>query len=350
MYANIWKKLGVFAGLFIAVWLGARFLLPVLLPFLFGFAVALAAEPAVALGSRKLSIPRWVCTGIGVSLTLILLTALTGLVCSLAVKELSQLANTLPDMQSTARKSTQALEGWLTDLAQRTPEGVRPMLTGNVHRLFQENQVIAQRATEKAMATAENILNSVPGSALGLGVTLLSSFMFSRRLPQLRNSFQQLRQNSSLLSAFGTARSVFGRWLLAQLKLSGITFGIVGVGLLLLRVRYAPFLAIGIALLDALPVLGTGIVLLPWSIVSMIQGNPLLAVGLLGVYGAAAITRVVLEPKLVGNQLGLDPLLTLLFLYSGFRFWGVAGMLLSPILAAVTKCVVQELYLQKRQK
>ena len=203
MYANIWKKLGVFAGLFIAVWLGARFLLPVLLPFLFGFAVALAAEPAVALGSRKLSIPRWVCTGIGVSLTLILLTALTGLVCSLAVKELSQLANTLPDMQSTARKSTQALEGWLTELAQRTPEGVRPMLTGNVHRLFQENQVIAQRATEKAMATAENILNSVPGSALGLGVTLLSSFMFSRRLPQLRNSFQQLRQNSSLLSAFG---------------------------------------------------------------------------------------------------------------------------------------------------
>ena len=100
----------------------------------------------------------------------------------------------------------------------------------------------------------------------------------------------------------------------------------------------------------ALPVLGTGIILLPWSIVSMVQGNYFLGIGLLGIYCAAVITRSVLEPRLVGNQLGLDPLLTLMFLYGGFRFWGVAGMLLSPILAGIIKCVLQELYRQKRQK
>lgn len=350
MFVNIWKKAGVFVVFFLGAWFIARYLFPVALPFFLGALIALAADPAVRLGTEKLSLPRWLSTGVGVLLTLILLVTLAGLLCSLAVKELSRLAGALPDMQATAKESINALKGAATNLAAHTPKGIRPIITNNVQRLFTRDQVVTQRVSEKVLTTAENILSRIPGNALGVGVTLISAFMISHRLPLLRDRCRQLIADHPFLSTLGSAKKVVGHWLIAQLKLSGITFGIITLGLLLLGVHYAPLIALGVALVDALPVLGTGIILLPWGIITMVQGNHLLAFGLLGIYGIAMVTRTILEPRLLGDHLGLDPLLTLVFLYCGFRFWGIAGMLLAPILAAVIKCVLQEVYLQKRQK
>ena len=87
------------------------------------------------------------------------------------------------------------------------------------------------------------------------------------------------------------------------------------------------------ALVDAFPILGTGTVLVPWSLFSFLQGDYVLAFGLLILYGTTALTRSVLEPRLLGRQLGLDPLITLMALYAGYRLWGIGGMLLAPILA-----------------
>ena len=85
--------------------------------------------------------------------------------------------------------------------------------------------------------------------------------------------------------------------------------------------------------MDILPILGVGTVLLPWSLVSFLQGNNVLALGLLGVFAAVWLVRSVLEPKLIGSELGLDPLITLACIYGGFRIWGIPGMLLSPVAA-----------------
>ena len=122
-------------------------------------------------------------------------------------------------------------------------------------------------------------------------------------------------------------------WLLAQVKLAGMTLIILTAGFLLLRITYAPLWALAVALVDAFPVLGTGTVLIPWALVCFIQGDGGRAVGLLGLYAVASLTRSAMEPKLVGQHLGLDPLTTLLALYAGYRFWGLPGMLLSPLLA-----------------
>lgn len=86
--------------------------------------------------------------------------------------------------------------------------------------------------------------------------------------------------------------------------------------------------------MDAFPVLGTGTVLLPWSLICLLQRDGARAAGILGLYITAAVLRSVLEPRLVGRQLGLDPLAALAALYTGYRLWGVAGMLLMPMLAA----------------
>jgi predicted PurR-regulated permease PerM len=130
-------------------------------------------------------------------------------------------------------------------------------------------------------------------------------------------------------------KTAVGGWLLAQGKLAAVTFGVLCAGFLLLRIRHGILWAGLIAILDALPVLGTGIVLVPWSVVAFAQGEPVLAVGLLSTYAVAAVLRSVLEPKLVGRQLGLDPLVTLVALYAGFRLWGIGGMILAPLLTAV---------------
>ena len=100
----------------------------------------------------------------------------------------------------------------------------------------------------------------------------------------------------------------------------------------LLGIQYAPLWAMAVSVVDALPILGTGTVLVPWSLVCLVQHNTGRALGLVGLYIATALTRSTLEPRLVGRQLGLDPLVTLIALYVGFRLWGLPGMILSPLL------------------
>ena len=131
------------------------------------------------------------------------------------------------------------------------------------------------------------------------------------------------------------------QWLKAQAKLSGITFLTAATGFLLLRIPGALLWAGLVAVVDAFPILGTGTILVPWSIFAFLQGDHFLAFGLLTLYGATALTRSVMEPRLLGQQLGLDPLVTLMALYAGFRLWGIGGMLLAPILAvAATQLII----------
>ena len=137
-------------------------------------------------------------------------------------------------------------------------------------------------------------------------------------------------------------RHSLGAWLKAQGKLAAVTYCIVTTGFFLVGVRYGPVWALLVALVDAVPVLGTGTVLVPWGAVLMLQGETWKGLGLLIIWAGAVLTRTVLEPRLVGKQLGLDPLLTLLFLYVGYRFWGILGMIFAPMLAAAGKSIVSE--------
>ena len=124
------------------------------------------------------------------------------------------------------------------------------------------------------------------------------------------------------------------------MKLMAVTFGVMSVGFLLLRIPYGLLWAAAVALVDAFPVLGTGTVLVPWSLVCFLQGDSARGIGLLGIYGAATLIRSALEPKLVGKHLGLDPLVTLIALYAGYKLWGLLGMLLAPLLAVAATQVI----------
>lgn len=334
------RKALVLLGLFLLFWLVMRYLLPVLLPFFLGTLLALAAEPAVKLSMRHLKLPRGVSAGLGVTATLVLLTAALSLVGALAVKELDSLAKTIPDIQNTAQQGMDLLQDWLVGVVQQAPDGIRPLLTHTAQDLFTDEPKIMEQVTSRLPEIFTSVLGKIPNGALGVGTGILSGFMISSRLPHLKKNFANQLPRSwheKYLPALKRVRKALGGWLKAQLKLSGITYVIVAAGFLLLRIRYGFLLALLVALVDAVPLLGTGTVLLPWALVALLQGDHLLAIGLLCIYGAAMLTRTVLEPRLVGKHLGLDPLVTLVFLYLGYRFWGIFGMVISPMLATAAK-------------
>lgn len=334
------RKALMILGIFVAAWLGVKYLLPVVLPFALGLVIALAAEPAVGFGVKKMGLSRPLASGLGVTFTLILLAGIFSLLGALAVKEIGTMAGALPKVQNTVEQGMVLLQDWLINMANRMPEGARNMATGTILEVFDGGSVLLNQVTGRIPGMISSVLGWIPDGALGFGTGILSGFMISARLPKLRERLQSRLPKSwheTYLPALRRVRKSLGGWLKAQGKLAAVTYCIVAAGLVILGVRYGLFWAVLVALVDAIPVLGTGTVLVPWAVVSLLQGQTIKGIGLLVTYGAALLTRTVLEPKLVGKQLGLDPLVTLLFLYAGYRFWGLLGMILAPMLASAAK-------------
>lgn len=336
---SLLRKLLTLAALLAGLFLGVRYLLPLIFPFLLGGALALAAEPIVRFSCRRLRLPRPVAAGIGVGMSFSFLAMIILMLAALVLRQLRTLAGVLPDLEESIQGGMASLSSRLLELADKVPGGIGAILTQNINDLFSGGSRVLDQATSYLLHLASGILSRVPGRALSFGTAIIASFMISAKLPKLKSALRArlgTRKLQPVLDTLRQLRHSLGCWLKAELKLSGITFFVALLGLLLLRIPYAPLWAVVIALVDAFPVLGTGTVLVPWSLISFLQGDHLLAFGLLGLYAAAAVTRTVLEPRLVGRQLGLDPLVTLLALYAGFKLFGLGGMILSPILAVTT--------------
>ena len=325
------------------VWLGGKFLLPFLFPFLLGAMLAQASEPVVGLVSSRLKFPRGIAAGLGVTMTLLLLCAITLLLGSLAVKELGNLATAIPQHM---HQSADTLHSWLTDLSQKAPDQVRPVLQRSVENFFSDSQTLTDRAVRQVPGLLGGVLEKAPGKAMSIGTGILSAYFISARLPQLKTRVREKvppLYREKWLPAIRRLRDALGKWLLAQGKLMAVTYGIVTCGLLLLKIPYAPAWALLVAAVDAVPLLGTGTVLLPWALVRFLQSDPGVGFGLMALYVLAAVTRTVLEPRFFGRHLGLDPLVMLIFLYFGYRLWGFWGIVISPLLAATTKALTEPL-------
>ena len=326
------------AGVTLALWLGVHFLLPLLMPFLLGTGLALLAEPVVRLLNRRFRLPRGAAVGIGVSMAFCFLVLLLLLLAALAFRELRVLAGVLPDLGEMAKTGVGSLSEWLQGMASHAPESLRDPLSRSIGEFFSGGTALLDRIVGYILGLAGSILSHLPEGALGTGTAIISSFMISAKLPAIRQRLALLLPREKIgpvLATLRRARTALGGWLKAQLKLAAVTWGILSLGFLILRIPYSLLWALLVATLDAFPVLGTGTILLPWSLICLLQRETARSIGLLGIYAAASLTRSVLEPRLVGRQLGLDPLVTLFAFYAGYKLAGLAGMLLAPI-AVVT--------------
>ncbi len=310
---KIWKTVLIALGCALGAWAFGALLLPVLLPFFIGLAVSLLAEKPVRLLQTRAHVPRSLASGLCVLLLFGLLFGGLFFLCRLLCAEAADLARQLPRLAENLAPLFEKLKSRLLALAERLPDGLGTGLRAGVEEFFKTGAGFGTKLYETLFSWASGIIGRLPDAVLFAVTAILSSFMLSGELPAIRG------------------------WLRAQLKLMGITFLILNAGLLLLRVRYPVLAALVITVVDALPVFGTGTILIPWALALFLQGETKTGIGLVILYGAAALSRQALEPRLVGKQVGLNPVLTLLALYTGYRLLGVGGMIVFPIAAMLFK-------------
>lgn len=322
-----------------------RFFLPLFSPFLLGGLLALAAEPMVSFLNRRLRIPRGISCCLGVTMAFFLLSMVLLLAAAFLLRELKAVSGMLPDLGEAARSALTMAQNWSLTLTDRAPESLQPLMRQSLTNLFADSTSLLEKAARFVLGFAGNLLTHVPNSALTLGTGLISAYLISAKLPRLRR-WLLVRIPRQRLQAIRTGltrmKTALTGWLFAQAKLMGLTLLILLAGFWLLRIPKFPLWALAVTAVDALPVLGTGTILLPWALLRLLQQDAARALGLLGLYTTITLTRSMLEPKLVGRQLGLDSLATLMALYIGYKLWGIGGMILSPLLAVTALQLVPE--------
>ncbi len=328
-----WKRSFSVIAVFVSVWLGLRYLFPFFLPFLLGLTLALFSEPWTKFFEKRWRWRRSCAAFASVTVSLGLILGALWLGGAIFVSRAAHLARSAQQFAD----GVHTLENWALTLSARAPAGLAQPLQQSVRSLFDGG--ILERGAGLAFDLAGRAAQQLPGSLVTAGTALLSSYMIAARLPRiLAHPIWQTR----LRPAFLRIRAVAGLWFGAQLRLSAVTFAIVLAGFFLLGVKQKLPLALLTAAVDAVPLLGTGTVLLPWSFLAFVQQDIPRSIGLLGLYATITLTRSILEPKLVGRHLGLDPLAALMALYAGYRLFGLPGMILAPMLTVTALQLVPE--------
>ena len=330
------RRLWILPGFFLGCWFLLRFAVPFVLPFGIGWALAALVQPQIRFLTGKLHLPRKAASAISVTGGLVLLGVTAAGIFGLLCREAAVLARGIPDAVETLSERAELWQQWALGLAARMPPVWKEPLGRGIKELFTGGSVLVEKAAGLLLALAGKAVGGISGGAFAAATAVLASFLISVQYPVLRKKVEESGLwRDKIRPVLGRLREVFGSWLRAQLRLSGITFGIVTGGFLLLRVEQPILWAALTAVVDAVPMLGTGAVLVPMALLSFLWGNRVRTLGLLGIYTAAAVTRSMLEPKLIGKQLGLNPLLTLFAIYAGYRLWGIGGMILSPMLTVL---------------
>ncbi|MDD3165343.1 MAG: sporulation integral membrane protein YtvI [Oscillospiraceae bacterium] len=345
-----WKKYALPCALGIAALvLFWNYLLPVFWPFLIGALVAKAVEPIVRFLIRKGGFPRALAAGGSVLALYLAVGLVLWMIVRRSLYELGALSGALPELLASAAKPLGQVHQWLRNLASTVPDGLGDVLRSWVDGLFQSSETVMSGLGSNALHAATAVIGWLPTFFLFSVTSVLSSIFFAAEKPQLLRFLHETLPDGSLgrvKSVVQLLRQALGGWILAQLKLMGITFVLITAGLFILRFDYALLFGALIALIDALPVFGTGTILIPWGLIMFVRGNPRCGIGLLVLYGVTALTRTALEPRFIGKQIGLSPLLTLFALYCGYQLAGIGGMILFPIAAMMLK----QLYEYRRSR
>jgi sporulation integral membrane protein YtvI len=324
-----------------ALYVGARWLLPWLLPFLLALAFAAAAERAVgALCARGMR--RETAAGLCLLLTLALLAVLLWLLLDRALGELRELLARLPGILDAVLETVDRWKAGLHGLSDRIPPGASAWLAHSGEALRESLERLPASLSTRLLTLLSGAAAGAPGAVLFAVTAIIGAYFTSASYPALLHTLAGLLPERYVARARLLRRELrrtLGRWLRAQLLLLLLTFAALAAAFLLLRVDYALLLALLTALIDALPILGTGTVLLPWALYAYLTGGQARAIGLALTYAAVTVLRSSIQPKLLGDQLGLPPLAALAALYVGWRGWGVWGMLTFPLLAVIGKQV-----------
>jgi sporulation integral membrane protein YtvI len=223
----------------------------------------------------------------------------------------------------------------LQPLLRQLPEEMQPLAAQLVDGLTQEETVLQEQATVWVAEQGAALVGQVPGLLFAAMMALLLAYYALVEWEQVKTSLQVLLPEDwrrGMADLWHHLKTGAVGWLTVQGKLMALQFVILAAGLALLGEKHVLWIAGGIAALDALPLLGCGLVLLPWAVVRLLEGQAGGALGLVVLWAVLCLSRTVLEPRLMGERAGVSPVWTLLAVYLGVNCFGFWGLIAAPIL------------------
>lgn len=333
-----------------------KYCLGVLAPFIIAFILAYALQRPIKWAKKKLHLKSH---GIISFLLVLLVVCVVFGVLSIAVlvlfNELKDFASYLTTQFSSIDDLIVTLENYAMGVIVRLPESLRGTVGDYVTNAF-DSLGKGQAELDLSMLSAPlsgawSVVKSLPSTILSVVVAVVSCFFMASdydKVKELVLGFFSESKRKSIVKTKRTATKAIAKLLKAYVTIMAITFAEMFLGLFLLKLigvydgSYIAIISFVTCIIDIIPVLGTGTVLIPWAVYNLIFGNFGMGIGLLVIYAVITVIRQVVEPKLVANQAGLPAIVTIMAMFLGVRIFGAFGIILLPFTVIILKLLYDE--------
>lgn len=328
----------------VAGYLAIKYLFGYFMPFIIALVLAALIDPLVQFGEKKLKLGRGLAVFLVLSVFLLLITLVIFLGLSRVYIELSRLKDNLPDYQVIGSKiyfnltNSEQIKEWLDSWEKLSKQPFFASLNSNLQSLYEQ----LQQGLVGVVTQILKSVNRLPGLLTILLISLVATFFISRDKELILNfvlKFFPLEWRRRILEVKDEIYSAGIGFVRAELILISITTVISMVGLTILGSEYGIILGLTAGLLDLIPIIGPGLIYIPWTLYSFITGNVSFGFGLLVVYTIMAGVRQVTEAKIVGESIGIHPLATLISMYIGLKLFGIAGFIIGPGVVIIGKAL-----------
>ena len=315
-------------GITVAVYCGMRFILPQVIPFLIALVLVRMVLPYAVFLEKKLHIKKPVAGGV---ILIVLFGAVGVAAWCLGISLWDQICNLAANLDGYTLQAEQLVRDCCQMVEKKT--GIHALVVEDF--IYDNLEMVEKRI--QAYTVPDMVKNSISymmSAFKWIGVVLV---IFVSVILILKD-YDEIREKLERYSLYGHIRRILkamgnlgGAWLKAQLTIVFIVTVICVTGLWFLKYPYALLMGIVIGITDAIPFVGTGTFLVPWAIYLLLMGKISYAVCLLVLFGATYMIREFLEPKLIGDKLGVYPIVMVLTIYLGLNLYGIAGVFLGPI-------------------
>ena len=302
------------------------------MPFVVAAVIALIANPLVKFLERRVKIVRKAGTAFVIIVVLGLVVFASYLVIVKLVTEIVGFLTIAPQMWETTSGTLKEITTMFDRFFDRMPVGLQEWMNGIGETFGESMTEWFQNSGTLIAESAGNFAKNLPLAIVSTIMAILASYLFVAEKDYVVRVIQKLlpaRMQERWNLVYGTMKDAVGGYFKAQFKIMGVVYVILLIGFAILNVKYAFLIALLIALLDFLPFFGTGAVMWPWAVIAFFQNNYKLTIGLVVIWAISQFIRQLIQPKLVGDSIGLEPIPTLILLYVGFRFGGAVGLIIA---------------------
>lgn len=315
------------------------------LPFVIGWIISLIASPVVRFFEEKLKVRRKGASAIVIVAVLAAVILIVYAAGSKLIREGVSFVNELPVLLESIKAELNQVAANLNGVYNRLPEDMQSTLDNIGQEMGSYFGDMVGDAGTPTFEAVGNVAKQLPDIFLGTIMCILSAYFFVADKSYMSDAVKKyvpdsIRFRFDLIRR--SLRRAVGGYFKAQLKIECWVYVLLVIGLLALHVRYAFLVALGIAFLDLLPVFGTGTIMIPWAIIEILGKNYKMAVGLLIIWCTGQLVRQIIQPKIVGDSMGLNAIPTLFLLFIGYKTAGVLGMILAVPIGIIVVNLYEE--------